>query len=217
VPAPNAARQAQCRELLGGGGAAKGAAAGGDCGGLAADALSDSLALYRRCAQLRHLFATAHRFAELGRLGHVPGLPAAATAFADTVEALRRQPADLLDPGAAPDLDRDMLDFEVHLNDLELQVTRALRASFDAAASTRHALSLLRQYAPLLPAAAAAAEVDAMFAAAFARFGGDLEAVQRQYERHKGDPPMARGAPPVAGAVLWARGLLRRIEAPMQQ
>lgn len=55
-----------------------------------------------------------------------------------------------------------------------------------------------------------------MYAAAFQRFGEDLEAVQRQYEKHKAEPPATRGAPPVAAAVLWARGLLRRIESPMQ-
>jgi dynein heavy chain len=35
------------------------------------------------------------------------------------------------------------------------------------------------------------------------------------YERNKEAPPIARNAPPVAGNILWARQLLRRIEAPM--
>ena len=35
------------------------------------------------------------------------------------------------------------------------------------------------------------------------------------YERHKDAPPIARNASPVAGNIVWARQLLRRIEAPM--
>ena len=50
--------------------------------------------------------------------------------------------------------------------------------------------------------------------AAYAR---DLAAVQAQYERHKLKPPLPRNAPHVAGHILWARQLLRRIEVPMQR
>ena len=50
--------------------------------------------------------------------------------------------------------------------------------------------------------------------AAYAR---DLASVQAQYERHKAAPPLPRNAPRVAGHILWARQLLRRIEAPMQR
>lgn len=47
------------------------------------------------------------------------------------------------------------------------------------------------------------------------RYAADLEGVQRLYEKHKADPPVARNAPPVAGKIQWARHLLHRIEAPM--
>ena len=35
--------------------------------------------------------------------------------------------------------------------------------------------------------------------------------------RHKHAPSLVRNAPPVAGNVMWARQLLRRIEVPMQR
>ena len=40
--------------------------------------------------------------------------------------------------------------------------------------------------------------------------------IQKLYERHKLAPPLPRNAPPVAGNIMWARQLLRRIEVPMQ-
>lgn len=46
-------------------------------------------------------------------------------------------------------------------------------------------------------------------------YAGDLEAVQRAYEKYKHEPPVPRNAPPVAGNIMWARHLLARIEGPM--
>jgi dynein heavy chain len=40
--------------------------------------------------------------------------------------------------------------------------------------------------------------------------------IQKLYERHKLAPPLPRDAPPVAGNIMWARQLLRRIEVPMR-
>jgi dynein heavy chain len=51
----------------------------------------------------------------------------------------------------------------------------------------------------------------------FQHYAKDLEAVQATYEAHKHKPPLPRNAPPIAGNIIWARQLLRRIEAPMQR
>jgi dynein heavy chain len=49
----------------------------------------------------------------------------------------------------------------------------------------------------------------------FSAYALDLEEVTAMYEAHKHAPPIPRGFPPVAGRVVWARQLLRRIEGPM--
>lgn len=51
----------------------------------------------------------------------------------------------------------------------------------------------------------------------FQNYGLDLEAVQKIYEKYKHSPPLVRNAPPVAGSIMWARQLLRRIEEPMKK
>ena len=58
-------------------------------------------------------------------------------------------------------------------------------------------------------------DLEAKLRVVFHNYGLDLEASQTLYERHKEDPPVMRNAPPVAGNVMWARQLLRRIETPM--
>lgn len=88
-------------------------------------------------------------------------------------------------------------------------------ASFARAATTEQSLLLLRQFECLLQRDSFRADLDTKYLAAFASYANDLEAVQRLYEKQKGEPPLARNAPPVAGAIGWARALLARIEAPM--
>ena len=61
------------------------------------------------------------------------------------------------------------------------------------------------------------ADLEAKYARVLAAYARDVASVQVQYERHKLAPPLPRNAPRVAGHILWARQLLRRIEAPMQR
>ncbi len=42
-----------------------------------------------------------------------------------------------------------------------------------------------------------------------------LCSLQALYENNKHKPPVPRNAPPIAGNIMWARQLLRRIEEPM--
>ena len=59
------------------------------------------------------------------------------------------------------------------------------------------------------------ADLAAKYVDIFHKYGLDLEEVQKLYEKHKHAPPVVRNAPPVAGNIMWARQLLRRIEIPM--
>ena len=61
------------------------------------------------------------------------------------------------------------------------------------------------------------ADLAAKYLVIFQNYGLDLEAVQKLYEKHKHAPPVVRNAPPVAGNIMWARQLLRRIEMPMKR
>lgn len=60
-------------------------------------------------------------------------------------------------------------------------------------------------------------DLEAKYLVIFQHYGQDLEEVQRLYERHKHAPPLPRNSPPVAGNIMWARQLLRRIEVPMKR
>ncbi len=61
------------------------------------------------------------------------------------------------------------------------------------------------------------ADLEAKYQVIFQSYAADLEAVQKLYEKHKAAPPLPRNTPKVAGSIMWARQLLRRIELPIRR
>jgi len=61
------------------------------------------------------------------------------------------------------------------------------------------------------------ADLGSKYQVIFHNYLKDLEVVQQVYEAQKADPPRPRDAPLVAGCIMWARHLLKRIEGPMQR
>lgn len=47
-------------------------------------------------------------------------------------------------------------------------------------------------------------------------YGRDIETIQKIYQRHRNDPPIAWDLPPIAGKIAWARQMYRRIREPME-
>lgn len=59
-------------------------------------------------------------------------------------------------------------------------------------------------------------ELGSKYQVIFRMFLQDMAVVQQMYEAGKADPPRPRDVPLVAGCIMWARQLLRRIQEPMQ-
>ncbi|PSC73956.1 flagellar outer dynein arm heavy chain gamma [Micractinium conductrix] len=195
-------------------GSAASAAAAAAAGEAAAAALAKYGLFAKRCAKLSEMFSTVHQFAQLVQHTHIEGVAAVLAKFSEVVEDIKKRPYDLLD-FSRTQFDRDLLEFSVQINDLEAALQDVIDASFAHSASTEQSLLLLRQFECLLQRDSYRADLDAKYVTAFQAYAADLEHVQRLYEKQKGSPPLARNAPPVAGAIAWARHLLHRIEAPM--
>lgn len=87
----------------------------------------------------------------------------------------------------------------------------------DLSLSLLQALNLLQQFQTILQRETLKADLQDKYMVIFHNYGFDLEAVQTVYEKHKNNPPVPRNAPPIAGNIMWARQLLRRIEEPMRK
>ena len=170
----------------------------------------------KRCSKLSDLFATIHQFAMLAQQTHIDGLEEIIKSFFVIVDDFKRRPYDLLDYQKSS-FDRDLLEFNVSVSEMEGALQAFINSSFDNMQSTEHALSLLRQLRAVLQRDALRADLDEKYMVIFQNYGLDLDAVQKAYEKHKHSPPLARNAPPVAGNIAWSRQLLRRIEEPMRK
>ncbi|KAK9865923.1 hypothetical protein WJX84_001850 [Apatococcus fuscideae] len=170
----------------------------------------------RRCRKLEQLFSTIHQFSGLAQHTHIDGLSGMIKRVEEIVDDVKRRPYDLLD-FTNNAFDRDFLEFNVNVNDLEVTMQSFINKSFEKIISTDHALRLLHQFEYILNRDSLKSDLEAKYLVIFQHYGQDLEEVQRLYERHKHAPPLPRNSPPVAGNIMWARQLLRRIEVPMKR
>ena len=174
-----------------------------------------ALTFTRRCKKLVDVVGTIGQFEELAKNKHIDGLEALLKTFFRAAEELKRKPYDPLDY-RNNQFDRDYLDFNVSVHDLETSLQDFIDKSFENITSTEASLRLLTQFQLIMHRDALKRDLDAKYNIIFRNYGADLEAVMKTYEKHKHDPPKSRNAPPVAGDILWARQLLRRIEEPMR-
>lgn len=170
----------------------------------------------KRVSKLVDMFTTVMQFSSLAQHTHIDGLADMIASFHSIVEDMKKKPYDLLD-FSKNQFDRDCYEFNVEVHSLEEKLQVFINASFENISSTEHALNLLRQFQSILQRDSLKADLDDKYLVIFQNYGLDLEAVQKLYERHKSAPPMARNAPPVSGAIMWSRQLLRRIEEPMKK
>ena len=169
----------------------------------------------KRVQKLIDMFSTVQQFTTLAE-HKIEGMEQLITTFFGIVEDFKKKPYDLLDY-TKNQFDRDYLEFNVSIHELETALQGFINASFENIMSTEHALGLLKQFQAVLQRDNLKADLDSKYMVIFHNYGLDLETVQKLYEKHKNNPPMSRNEPPVTGNIKWARQLLRRIEEPMRK
>ncbi|KAG6959530.1 hypothetical protein JG687_00008746 [Phytophthora cactorum] len=169
----------------------------------------------RRLVKLIDMFSTIHQFRALA-LYSLEGMDALLASFNTIIREFRAHKHDLLDYHNNK-FDRDYVEFNIQIADLEASLQQFINVSFDSITSIEQSLQLLKQFQQILQRETLRSDLDSKFTVIFHNYGLDLSHVQELYERHRHDPPVARNLPPVAGNILWSRHLLRRIEEPMRK
>lgn len=103
----------------------------------------------KRLTKLHDMFTTVHQFTELSKHTHIDGLEDMVKTFFEIVDEFKRKPYDMLDYMKSQ-FDRDYLEFNVQINDLETALQGFINSSFENITSTEHALNLLRQFQSIL-------------------------------------------------------------------
>jgi hypothetical protein len=90
--------------------------------------------------------------------------------------------ADLLDYSRNT-FDRDFLEFNVNVAELETALQGFINASFENITSTEHALNLLKQFEAILQRDTLKSDLDSKYIVIFHNYGLDLETVQKIYDK----------------------------------
>ena len=168
----------------------------------------------KRIQKLKDLFTTITQFTQLAA-NNLEGCDPMMQSFFQMTDTLKKRGYDLLDYTKNA-FDRDFLEFNVNVSELESNLANFINSSFDNIHNTERALALLHRFDSAIHRDSLKGDLGSKYNVIFISFGQDLLAVQRVYENNKQTPPIVRNSAPVAGNVLWARQLLRRIEDPMK-
>ena len=167
----------------------------------------------RRLIKLMDMFSTMQQFKSLERQ-KFEGLEPLIEAFNEIVKSFKSKGHDLLDFNHNK-FDRDYVDFNVKMNELEISLQQFINRSFENIQSIEQSLILLKNYQSILHREKLRSDLDSKLSVIFNNYGDELNQIEEIYEKFKHNPPIARNMPPVAGNITWARHLLRKIEDPM--
>jgi dynein heavy chain len=169
----------------------------------------------RRVIKLIDMFSTIHQFKSLANHS-LEGMDTLIAAFFDVMNEFKGKKHDLLDYHNNK-FDRDYVEFNVRISDLESSLQHFINQSFESITSIEASLNLLKQFQAILQRENLRSDLDSKFTVIFHNYGLDLHAVQELYEKQRHNPPAPRNMPPVAGNITWSRHLLQRIEEPMRK
>jgi dynein heavy chain len=169
----------------------------------------------RRVIKLIDMFSTIEQFNSLS-MNKLEGMEDLINKFLSIVKDFKLKKHNLLDYHNNK-FDRDYVEFNVKINDLESNLQQFINSSFENITSIEHSLQLLRKFQSILQRESLKSDLDSKLNIIFQNYGIELEQVQQLYEKEKQDPPIPRNLPPVAGNITWSRHLLKRIEEPMKQ
>ena len=169
----------------------------------------------RRALKLAHMFRTIAEFSDIAA-HKLEGFQPVDAKFGRIVQDIKRKRHDLLQ-FTNNAFDRDFVEFNVNINELETLVQQHVNKSFERPHTIEASLTLLRKFRGIMRRPALEADLADKLHVVFQAYGTELESVQRVYEDHRHNPPKPRNLPPVAGNITWARHLYRRIEEPMRE
>jgi len=169
----------------------------------------------RRVYKLIDMFQTIHQFTSLSQ-HRFDGMEPLVKTFKTILEEFQIKRHDLLD-FQNNRFDRDYVEFNVRISDLESSLRQFINQSFEQITSIESSLILLKKFQSILQRENLRADLESKFAVIFHNYGLELTQVQDQYEKFKAAPPIVRNLPPVAGHITWSRHLYKRIEGPMRK
>ncbi|GCB63443.1 hypothetical protein scyTo_0004418 [Scyliorhinus torazame] len=141
----------------------------------------------------------------------IEGSEEIARKFQVIVSGMKKQDYNILDHKKTV-FDVDYKHFTAQISDLHSEIKQLMETTLGCISSTQKALSLVVKFERL---GISNLGIDKQFQKILHSYSKDIDLVSQIYNKEKTDPPMPRDFPPVAGKIIWARQLFRRIQEPM--
>jgi dynein heavy chain len=170
----------------------------------------------KRVDKLIGVFRTVEQFTLL-KSYNIDQMESLIVRFDKLLGNLKSKTTDILDIHDNNRFDTEYKAFDTAITELETSLQVTINSSFENISSTENALNLLKKFQTILQTETFKSDLDSKYMVIFHNYGLELENDQKLYERHKADPPTVRNITPVAGAITWARQLLRHIKGPMDK
>eukprot|EP00957_Ditylum_brightwellii_P173433 13205003-Ditylum_brightwellii.AAC.1 len=148
----------------------------------------------RRLIKLIDMFSTIDQFTSLSE-NKLEGMNSLIEQFHKIKQDFRLRNHDLLDYHNNK-FDRDYVEFNVRISDLEGCLQQFINQSFENISSISHSLHLLHKFQNILQRESLKSDLDSKLNIIFQNYGLELEKVQQLYEKQKHDPPIPRNLPP---------------------
>ena len=107
--------------------------------------------------------------------------------------------------------------FRGTVKELERRLASVVTQGFDDCGTVIGRFKLLDSFDALTTRPAIADELETKHADLVSSYAEDLRAAVRQFHEQKDEPPIPRNLPPIAGKLTWCRGILERIQQPMNK
>ncbi|XP_020559538.1 dynein heavy chain 5, axonemal isoform X3 [Oryzias latipes] len=141
----------------------------------------------------------------------IEGLETIATRFKPILMSMKNKSYSFLDHSAT-NFETDFEQFCKRTSELHRQLEKFMNDTIENIQDTQRALDVLHQFERLgIPDLG----TDTKYQDILLKYGQDIEWVSDIFEKEKLDPPFERDLPPMAGRIMWARILSRRITDPM--
>ncbi|NXH09574.1 DYH8 protein, partial [Bucco capensis] len=169
-------------------------------------------AFCRRLEKITEMITVVQTYSTLSE-SVIEGIETITVQFRNICHSIQKKQYDILDLRKT-EFDADFVNFMTKIEGLETQLQTFMRTCFGRILSSQHALQLLQRFQNLkMPCLQE--ETAHIVGCILQHYVGELETIKKLYRIQKDDPPLAQNMPPVAGRILWARQLFRRINEPI--
>ncbi|XP_041103970.1 dynein heavy chain 5, axonemal [Polyodon spathula] len=165
----------------------------------------------KRLEKLADMINTIENLSDLQNV-KIEGVEKIYLRFQTIVTNTKSKTYDVLDH-RKQEFDNDYTEFRYQINGLYQSLQTFVDSWFEQPLSTERMLDLLAKFEQI---AGEQLDMTDKYLVVLQRYGKDLDLVRKLYQKQKDNPPTPRNIPPVAGKIMWARQLFRKIDGPMK-